>query len=482
MSDLFGLDAALKSSLETHDQSDSVIQAGPFSTVSRTYGAPFAGAEPQWLAVKAASINRSTAKEPHDIIKELRHLVSLSHPNIIRVLHHERSSHTLLFKMPYIPYSLTDLLASPLFSPHPSPFSTLALADSDSPALERHQTAFTLLAKSLIFQILSALAYLDSKRIAHRDIKPSNVLITPEGRVKLIDFGISFRRGEREKELASDLWPEYRDRLYFEVSTGPYRAPELLFGSRNYDLHAVDLWSLGATIAEFFTPIQLLDDDDEDLSCPFPTSTSQPSATSHQDDIDDPATPLQPFILPPSCSGMHLLGPRYRWARHSLFDASRGEIGLAWSIFRVRGTPNENVWPGFDDLPDAKRVDFMETPRVELRRFLPNLPTPTDGGFEIDSEDSDDDDGLDMDDSASPLGLIEALLVYPPTNRLTAAEALTHLWFTVSPPIMLPPTYAMSRSSPVLTCTEWEGNTLGYFLKRALGPSARSLLPPAMKP
>lgn len=43
-----------------------------------------------------------------------------------------------------------------------------------------------------------------------------------------------------------------------------YRAPELLFGSRNYDHLAIDLWSLGATFAEFFTPLRLHGDEDDD--------------------------------------------------------------------------------------------------------------------------------------------------------------------------------------------------------------------------
>ena len=33
------------------------------------------------------------------------------------------------------------------------------------------------------------------------------------------------------------------------------------------------------------------------------------------------------------------------WERKSLFDARRGSIGLAWSIFKIRGTPNAQNWP-----------------------------------------------------------------------------------------------------------------------------------------
>jgi cyclin-dependent kinase 8/11 len=34
-----------------------------------------------------------------------------------------------------------------------------------------------------------------------------------------------------------------------------YKAPEVLFGSRDYDAFALDLWALGATLAELFCPL-----------------------------------------------------------------------------------------------------------------------------------------------------------------------------------------------------------------------------------
>ena len=34
-----------------------------------------------------------------------------------------------------------------------------------------------------------------------------------------------------------------------------------------------------------------------------------------------------------------------RWSRTSLFNGRRGDLGLAWSIFQIRGTPNDSNWP-----------------------------------------------------------------------------------------------------------------------------------------
>lgn len=112
--------------------------------------------------------------------------------------------------MPYIPYSLSNLLSSPTFSPY-------LLADR---SVTTRVAQFSLLAKSLVFQIISAVSYLHLEGIAHRDIKPHNILLTNEACVKLIDFGISWKESESESAKEGDLWPENPEKMYFEVSTG----------------------------------------------------------------------------------------------------------------------------------------------------------------------------------------------------------------------------------------------------------------------
>lgn len=123
----------------------------------------------------------------------------------------------------------------------------------------------------------------------------------------------------------------------------PYRAPELLFGPKTYDAFATDMWSLGAMFADFFRPLkEQVDDGDEwDEEC-----DEEPEEVEQQDDIP-------PFMFLRSASPTRMTS----WRRVPLFNADRGDIGLAWSIFKVRGNPNETNWP----VNAAKFLDYRRT-------------------------------------------------------------------------------------------------------------------------
>lgn len=88
-------------------------------------------------------------------------------------------------------------------------------------------------------QILSGLAYLHAKATVHRDIKGANILVDPNGKVKLADFGMA-------KHITGQSCP-----LSFKGS--PYwMAPEVIKNSNGCNL-AVDVWSLGCTVLEMAT-------------------------------------------------------------------------------------------------------------------------------------------------------------------------------------------------------------------------------------
>ncbi len=84
-------------------------------------------------------------------------------------------------------------------------------------------------------QVLAALMAGHAAGVLHRDLKPANVLITPDGRAVLTDFGI-----------ASVLGDPSITRTGVVVGTPGYLAPERIRGEPATP--AADLWSLGATL------------------------------------------------------------------------------------------------------------------------------------------------------------------------------------------------------------------------------------------
>ena len=115
----------------------------------------------------------------------------------------------------------------------------------------------------------------------------------------------------------------------------PYRAPELLFGPQSYDARATDLWSLGSFIAQFYTPVILTK-----------RSLYGNDSDEEEDDGDlDNIEPINGFIISPSTDTRSILSDNAMWDRRTLFDATRGSIGLAWSIFKIFGTPSNENWP-----------------------------------------------------------------------------------------------------------------------------------------
>ncbi|CAO2821192.1 unnamed protein product [Amaranthus hypochondriacus] len=88
-------------------------------------------------------------------------------------------------------------------------------------------------------QILSGLAYLHGKNTIHRDIKGANLLVDPNGRVKLADFGMA-------KHVTGHSCP-------LSLKGSPYwMAPEVIKSSHGSN-PAVDIWSLGCTVVEMAT-------------------------------------------------------------------------------------------------------------------------------------------------------------------------------------------------------------------------------------
>ena len=103
-------------------------------------------------------------------------------------------------------------------------------------------------------QILSALSHAHDAGIVHRDIKPSNVMITPQGSVKVTDFGLA----KIQQATAATVTVGTGGTLY-------YMSPEQVKGLANVD-HRGDIYSLGMTLYEAVVGRIPFTDSDTDYS------------------------------------------------------------------------------------------------------------------------------------------------------------------------------------------------------------------------
>jgi len=121
-------------------------------------------------------------------------------------------------------------------------------------------------------QLSEALDHASGRDVVHRDIKPSNVLITPEGKAKLVDMGLA--RLHQVEHGNDDLTASG-----VTLGTFDYISPEQARDPRSADARS-DMYSLGCTLYFMLTGRP-----------PFPTGTVLQKLLQHQG--DEPADPRQ---------------------------------------------------------------------------------------------------------------------------------------------------------------------------------------------
>lgn len=162
--------------------------------------------------------------------------------------------------------------------------------------------------KGLLQQLLRGLAYLHGNFVIHRDLKLSNLLLTNKGMLKIADFG-----------MAREFTSPQVEPITTNVITLWYRAPELLFGSKQYSI-AVDMWSAGCMFGELLYHRPLMPGKHEEHQC-------------HQ-------------------------------------------------ICELLGRPNSKIWPGIEHLPLYQRWE-KNLPENTLNNLRVKFPDETDGCLDL---------------------------------------------------------------------------------------------------
>ena len=162
------------------------------------------------VAIKTMKRKYHSWNEVMDL-REVKSLKKLNHPNVVKLKEVIRENNRLYFVFEYVKGDLLGLMRD--------------TADLFSEGAVR----------TIIFQILQALAYMHRNGFFHRDLKPENILCSSPDMVKIADFGLA-------REIRSS--PPYTD----YVSTRWYRAPEVLLRSTNYS-SPIDVWAVGCIMA-----------------------------------------------------------------------------------------------------------------------------------------------------------------------------------------------------------------------------------------
>jgi eukaryotic-like serine/threonine-protein kinase len=164
------------------------------------------------------------------------------------------------------------------------------LIRAEGPLSARQAVNYTL-------QIASALRHTSAAGVVHRDIKPSNLIVTPRGRVKLVDLGLA-------KKVASETFGDLTI-AGTTLGTFDYISPEQAKDPRNVDVRS-DIYSLGCTVYHMLTG-----------EPPYPEGTVLQKLLDHQaKDIPDPSVknPHTPPQISAIVRRMMAPEPRDRYA------------------------------------------------------------------------------------------------------------------------------------------------------------------------
>jgi len=130
----------------------------------------------------------------------------------------------------------------------------------------------------LVAQAATALAAAHRNGLIHRDVKPANILVTPDGLVKLTDFGIARAVGQAAMTRTGEV-----------MGTAQYLAPEAAMGHETTAL--TDVYSLAVVAYEMLAG-----------SRPFHADSAVALALAH---VNQPPPPLPQFVPPPVRAVVH---------------------------------------------------------------------------------------------------------------------------------------------------------------------------------
>jgi serine/threonine protein kinase len=149
-------------------------------------------------------------------LAEARNLFGMSHPNIIKVTDLIDDGDTVAFVMEHIE------------------------GETLKEYLERKGKLSDYEIKTIFSQMLDAVGYVHEQNLVHRDIKPSNFMISPNGQIKLLDFGIAKNTDMQSSDYTQTGTTQ-------NMGTPMYMSPEQVKSTKDVTLQS-DIYSLGVVL------------------------------------------------------------------------------------------------------------------------------------------------------------------------------------------------------------------------------------------
>src|SRR5262245_22406408 len=202
-----------------HYRIDAPLGAGGMGVVYRAYDTKLE----RTVAVKLVGERASDEATAHErLLREARTASALNHPNVCTIHEVGEADGQVYVVMEHV---------------QGRPLSALLPEAQPPEAVVRYG-----------IQIADALAHAHQHGIVHRDLKTSNVMLTPQGRIKVLDFGLAKRQYADARSQAETHSTAELSEAGSLAGTLHYLAPEVLRG-QPADARS-DIWALGVTLYE----------------------------------------------------------------------------------------------------------------------------------------------------------------------------------------------------------------------------------------